>query len=65
MRFNEFINKYRVSYIKEKINENYLDSFTLNSLASEAGFSNQTTFIAAFKKNENFTPSEYLLNLKL
>jgi AraC-like DNA-binding protein len=65
MRFNEFINKYRVSYIKEKINENYLDSFTLNSLASEAGFSNQTTFIAAFKKNEKFTPSEYLLNLKL
>ena len=65
MRFNEFINKYRVSYIKEKINENYLDSFTLNSLASEAGFSNLTTFIAAFKKIENCTPSEYLLKINL
>ena len=65
MRFNEFINKYRVSYIKEKINEKYLDSFTLNSLASEAGFSNLTTFIAAFKKIENCTPSEYLLKLKV
>jgi AraC-like DNA-binding protein len=65
MRFNEFINKYRVSYIKEKINEKYLDSFTLNSLASEAGFSNLTTFIAAFKKIENCTPSEYLLKIKL
>lgn len=64
MRFNEFINKYRVSYIKEKINEKYLDSFTLNSLASEAGFSNLTTFIAAFKKIENCTPSEYLLKIK-
>ena len=64
MRFNEFINKYRVSYIKEKINEKYLDSFTLNSLASEAGFSNLTTFIAAFKKIENCTPSEYLLRIK-
>ena len=63
MRFNEFINKYRVSYIKEKINEKYLDSFTLNSLASEAGFSNLTTFIAAFKKIENCTPSEYLLKI--
>ena len=64
MRFNEFINKYRVSYIKEKINESYLDSYTLNSLASEAGFSNLTTFIAAFKKMENCTPSEYLLRIK-
>ena len=63
MRFNDFINKYRVSYIKEKINEKYLDSFTLNSLASEAGFSNLTTFIAAFKKIENCTPSEYLLKI--
>ncbi len=65
MRFNEFINNYRVSYIKDKINEKYLDSFTLNTLASEAGFSNLTTFIAAFKKNENCTPSEYLLKLKM
>jgi AraC-like DNA-binding protein len=64
MRFNEFINKYRGSYIKEKINERYLDSYTLNSLASEAGFSNLTTFIAAFKKMENCTPSEYLLRIK-
>ncbi len=64
MRFNEFINKYRVSYIKQKINESYLDSYTLNSLASEAGFSNLTTFIAAFKKIENCTPSEYLLRIK-
>ena len=63
MRFNEFINKYRVSYIKQKINESYLDSYTLNSLASEAGFSNLTTFIAAFKKIENCTPSEYLLKI--
>ena len=65
MRFNDFTNKYRVAYIKEKINEKYLDSYTLNSLASEAGFSNLTTFIAAFKKIENCTPSEYLLKLKV
>ena len=64
MRFNEFINKYRVEYIKEKINERYLDAYTLNSFSKDAGFSNLTTFIAAFKKNENCTPSEYLFNLK-
>jgi YesN/AraC family two-component response regulator len=65
MRFNDFTNKYRVAYIKEKINEKYLDSYTLKSLASEAGFSNLTTFITAFKKIENCTPSEYLLKLKV
>ena len=64
MRFNEFINKYRVEYIKEKINERYLDAYTLNSLSKDAGFSNLTTFIAAFKKTENCTPSEYINNLK-
>jgi AraC-like DNA-binding protein len=64
MRFNDFINKYRVEYIKEKMNERYLESYTLNSLSADAGFSNLTTFIAAFKKIENCTPSEYINNLK-
>ncbi len=64
MRFNDFTNKYRVEYIKEKINERYLDSYTLSCLSAEAGFSNLTTFIAAFKKIENCTPSEYLIKLK-
>jgi len=64
MRFNDFTNKYRVEYIKEKINERYLDSYTLSSLSAEAGFSNLTTFIAAFKKIENCTPSDYLIKLK-
>jgi AraC-like DNA-binding protein len=64
MRFNDFINKYRIEYIKERINEKFLDSYTLNSLSADAGFSNSTTFIAAFKKIENCTPSEYLLKIK-
>jgi AraC-like DNA-binding protein len=64
MRFNDFINKYRIEYIKEKINEKFLDSYTLNSLSADAGFSNSTTFITAFKKIENCTPSEYLLKIK-
>jgi len=46
------------------MNERYLESYTLNSLSADAGFSNLTTFIAAFKKIENCTPSEYINNLK-
>jgi AraC-like DNA-binding protein len=59
-RFNEFINQYRISYITKKINEGYLDHYTLQTLSSEAGFSSPNTFIAAFKKIELCSPSEYL-----
>jgi AraC-like DNA-binding protein len=59
-RFNEFINQYRISYITKKINEGYLDHYTLQALSSEAGFSSPNTFIAAFKKIELCSPSEYL-----
>jgi AraC-like DNA-binding protein len=60
-RFNEFVNQYRISYITKKINEGYLDHFTLQTLSSEAGFSSPNTFIAAFKKIELCSPSEYLI----
>ncbi len=59
-RFNDYINKYRISYITKKINAGYLDNFTIKTLSTEAGFSSSTTFIAAFKKFENVSPSEYL-----
>jgi len=60
-RFNEFVNQYRISYITKKINEGYLDHFTLQTLSSEAGFTSPNTFIAAFKKIELCSPSEYLI----
>jgi AraC-like DNA-binding protein len=59
-RFNEFVNQYRISYITKKINEGFLDHYTLQTLSSEAGFSSPNTFIAAFKKIELCSPSEYL-----
>jgi AraC-like DNA-binding protein len=63
-RFNEFVNHYRISYITKKINQGYLDHYTLQTLSSEAGFTSPTTFIAAFKKIENCSPSEYLIKNK-
>jgi AraC-like DNA-binding protein len=63
-RFNEFVNQYRISYITKKINEGYLDHYTLQTLSSEAGFTSPTTFIAAFKKIELCSPSDYLLKNK-
>jgi AraC-like DNA-binding protein len=63
-RFNDFINQHRIEYITKKINQGYLDHYTLQTLSSEAGFSSPTTFIAAFKKIELCSPSEYLINRK-
>jgi AraC-like DNA-binding protein len=60
-RFNEFVNQYRISYITKKIKEGYLDHYTLQTLSSEAGFTSPTTFIAAFKKIELCSPSDYLI----
>lgn len=63
-RFNDYINQHRIEYIIKKINDGYLDQFTLQTLSSEAGFTSPTTFIAAFKKIEHCSPSEYLIKNK-
>jgi AraC-like DNA-binding protein len=63
-RFNDYINQHRIEYITKKFNEGYLDHYTLQTLSSEAGFTSPTTFIAAFKKIEHCSPSEYLIKIK-
>jgi AraC-like DNA-binding protein len=64
-RFNDYINQHRVAYITKKINDGYLDHYTLLTLSNEAGFTSPTTFIAAFKKIEHCSPSEYLIKNKV
>jgi AraC-like DNA-binding protein len=58
-RFNDFLNKYRVEHITKKINKEYLSNFTIEAIASEAGFASKSTFNLAFKKYHQCTPSEY------
>lgn len=60
-RFSDFVNSYRIDYVKNEINTGYLNNFTLESLAIKSGFSSVTTFNRAFKKFNNISPSEYLL----
>jgi AraC-like DNA-binding protein len=59
--FNDFINYYRVAYIVDRIKAGDLKNYTLYALASKAGFSNKTSFVNAFKKVHNCTPSQYLV----
>ena len=61
-RFNDFVNKYRVDYILQKVGMSHLDIYTLESLSKEAGFTHKSSFYRAFKKIHNVSPSEYLEN---
>jgi AraC-like DNA-binding protein len=57
--FNEFLNQYRVAYAIKKIEEGYLDDYTLEALGETSGFNSRTTFFNAFKKEMGYSPSEY------
>ena len=58
-RFTDFLNKYRIDHITKKINKEYLSNFTIEAIASEAGFASKSTFNLAFKKYHQCTPTEY------
>jgi AraC-like DNA-binding protein len=58
-RFTDFLNKHRIEHITNKINKEYLSNFTIEAIASEAGFASKSTFNLAFKKYHQCTPSEY------
>ncbi len=59
-RFNDFLNRYRIEYITKKINRTYLANYTMEAIASEAGFASKSSFNLAFKKFNLCTPTEYL-----
>jgi AraC-like DNA-binding protein len=63
--FNNFVNSVRISYVKKQIEEGALETTTLLYICRDAGFSNYSTFIRAFKKNAGIAPAEYLRQLNL
>jgi AraC-like DNA-binding protein len=60
MNFNDFINSYRVDFLKDKMLEPGSEQLTLDGLAKEAGFSSRTTFFRAFTKFTGQAPSDFL-----
>jgi AraC-like DNA-binding protein len=60
LSFNEYLNKYRISYCKERIAAGAAEKITLEALAFECGFSNRNSFTTAFKHFCGVTPSEYI-----
>lgn len=58
--FNEYINQFRVSEIKDRLANGDHKKYTLTALAYECGFNSQPTFQRAFKSVVGVTPSEFL-----
>lgn len=65
VNFNDFINQYRVEYFKILIQDPKYHQWTLEAIANKAGFNSRTTFIRAFTKFAECSPSEYLKWVKM
>ena len=58
--FVEYKNKMRINSSLEFINNGYLQTNTLDSLAKEVGFASYSPFFNAFKKQCGVSPNEFL-----
>lgn len=61
--FADFINIFRVNYVKEKLRSSAeLQQITIEALGDQAGFSSKSTFFFAFKKHTGMSPLEFIRN---
>jgi AraC-like DNA-binding protein len=58
MRFNDYVNQYRIRHVQLLIAEHGL-THSLEGLASLAGFSNRVTFTRAVQRMSGQSPSQY------
>ena len=60
MHFSDHMNKYRIEYCLELINENLPARANLNEVSKKCGFNNRSSFSSAFKKFTGQKPFEYI-----
>lgn len=63
-RFSDFLNEMRLQHFLTKVDRTSLDSFTIEAIALESGFSSKSSFYRAFNRFYSCTPSEYLQSHK-
>lgn len=64
LNFNEFVNKYRIDYVKTILESQESHLFTLEAISQKAGFSSRATFSRAFLKFECCSPKDYLKKIQ-
>ena len=57
--FYNFVNRYRVEAVIEKLQKPYYNRFNIVVLAYESGFNSKATFHRVFKNITGKTPTEY------
>lgn len=57
--FYDFINKYRVEEVKEKLNSKEYEKYSLLGIAYTCGFNSKSSFYRAFKKETGSSPTSY------
>lgn len=65
MNFNDFVNQYRVRYFQDLLKQPEYHQWTLEAISQKAGFNSRTTFIRAFTKFADCSPSVYLKAVKM
>lgn len=58
--FQQFVNRYRIDAVKEKIKDSKYSNLTLFGIARQCGFKNKSTFYKVFKETTGMTPRKYL-----
>ncbi len=65
MRFNEYLNRIRISYISENFKNPAWEKLTIEGIAKQAGFTSRTTFFNSIKKTTGLSPSEFMEQTKM
>ncbi|GHT08562.1 hypothetical protein FACS189426_04460 [Bacteroidia bacterium] len=60
MNFNNLVNFYRIEKVKELMQQEDSQKYTLKYIYLSSGFKNQSSFNKVFKMQEGITPTEYL-----
>lgn len=61
LTFSEYKTYHRINHAIDLIHNGYLSTNTLESLATEVGFSSYNPFFTAFKKHTGLSPNDYVL----
>lgn len=57
--FNDYVNRYRVEAVKQRIAVGDLQKFTILAIALDCGFNSKTSFNRVFKEMTGMPPSDY------
>ncbi|HCO68567.1 MAG TPA: hypothetical protein DIT04_12535 [Dysgonomonas sp.] len=58
--FNVFVNTYKIRMVKEMLDKDLQNKYTMKYIYLSCGFKHQSTFNKVFKEIEGITPSEYI-----